>query len=333
MGKASLLLVMGISAIMSKMLLSSNEQIIALSATVSEYYEGKIARNIAHSSANIAAAKLFRDSNWRAGLNTTNFNGGSFFVTVVDTFINPDSLIKVIATGSFGGIQKTVQTMMKPYESWPYAMYSDIDIDLDNGSGTISGNVHSNGTLDINGGYTVNGTVTHGFPNINSPTVDSTFFKNKAIAAGQYVNGNYTFTPAGSPYTDVWYITGDADIQGGTVINGTLYVGNRCEFIGANINITTASPNYPALVVGERARGDQPSYDNINITGLIYCGEKWETKGDNITLTGALITLDRIRNEGTNFVLTHDEIYTGDVAGVTFESDSTKMKILSWYVD
>lgn len=117
MGTSTLLVVTGFTIIITTMLISSNEQTIALTVRATERYKQVIGSIGATSGANIALAKVAEDHEWRAGLPSISFNGGNFSVTVVDTFVNPDSLIALTSTGSYGNTQKTIQVMVGLWET------------------------------------------------------------------------------------------------------------------------------------------------------------------------------------------------------------------------
>ena len=97
MGKAALIFVVGMTIVMGRMLVSSNEQIISLSQKITARYEKIIARYIVISGANIALSNLSDDPESRTNIASTSFNGGTFAVTVTDL----DTVVELSVTGSY----------------------------------------------------------------------------------------------------------------------------------------------------------------------------------------------------------------------------------------
>ncbi len=105
MGQAALIFVVGMTIVMGRMLLSSNEQIISLSQKITDRYEKNIARYIAISGANIALSNLSDNPQWRTNIASTSFNGGTFAVTVTDL----DSVVELSVTGSYLDLIRTIE--------------------------------------------------------------------------------------------------------------------------------------------------------------------------------------------------------------------------------
>lgn len=110
MGKAMLIVVLGITLVAGKTLTGLNERSLPLSQSASEYCESLLARNLADSGANIAISRLFREPQWRSGLGSTNFNGGQYNVTVMDL----DTTVLLTSTGKYGNAQKSVKVTLAP---------------------------------------------------------------------------------------------------------------------------------------------------------------------------------------------------------------------------
>jgi len=325
MGKAMLIVVLGITFVAGKTLTGLNKRSLPLSQSTAKHYENLIARNIAGSGANIAISMLFRDPEWSDGLGSTNFNAGQFSATVASS----ENVIELTATGSYGQAQKTVKVKLKSFNGWPYAIFGNNDVDFSSaGTGTITGDVHANNKVKINSGHIVTGTITEAPPTIAPPTVDWNFFANEATAAGQYVVGDKTFTSSGSPYTGVWYVTNTAFIQQNVVIIGTLVVRDDCKFDGDNITIAATPSNYPALVVENSIIVDKNS---ASVFGFVYAGNDFKANGNNLTVKGAIVALTSVLGGGNNKDIAYDETYTSEAAGIDFNSSShTSLRILSW---
>jgi len=324
MGKAMLIVVFGITLVAGKTLTGLNKRNLPLSESTARHYENLMARNIAGSGANIAISKLFRDPEWSDGLVNTDFNGGQFSATVTDL----DTVVELTAAGSYGKAEKIIKVKLMPFGGWPYVIYANNDVDFSYGSGTITGDVHANNKVIIGSKHILNGTITEAPPTIAPPTVDWNFFANEATAAGQYVVGDKTFTSSGSPYSGVWYVTNTAFIQQNVVIIGTLVVRDDCKFDGDNITITATPSNYPALVVSNSVLVEK---NNAKVSGFVYAGNDFKVKDDNLTLKGAIAARTSVLGSGKNKEITHDQIYTTGVAGITFHSSSgSVLRILSW---
>ena len=104
MGQAALIFVLGMTIVMGRMLVSSNEQIISLSQKITARYEKIIARYIAISGANIALSNLSDNPLWRTNI-ASSFNGGTFAVTVTDL----DSVVELSITGTYLDLIRTIE--------------------------------------------------------------------------------------------------------------------------------------------------------------------------------------------------------------------------------
>lgn len=164
MGKSALIVVIGFSVIMGRMLLGINDRTVSLSESVTQHYNGLIARNVASSGANIALSKLARDPAWRGGIPSTAFAGGYLSVTVADT-------AGEIAITSHGSTADTVSTvivnLIQSPGTWSFSLFAGgkagrkAGVELKKGgTGVINGDIYSNRSIDINySDFTVNGTI------------------------------------------------------------------------------------------------------------------------------------------------------------------------------
>jgi hypothetical protein len=241
------------------------------------------------------------------------------------------------ANGIVGAVQDsikvTLQSSGEAGSDWPYAIFTDIDdLRLDEGTGTVNGDVHSNFDVDSDAGYTINGTITEVTPYVAPPTIDWNFFKTEAQSAGQYFTGTLVFNASGSPYTGVWYTTGTAEIYGNAVINGTVVSEDDLIFRGDGSTITATPSNYPALLSKAWIRDDgSGNYDDVQIAGLVYTDEHFDKDFDDFTLTGAIIALDDFHHSSSNFVVTYDANYVTNVAGTDIGGGtSVTYTIVSW---
>ena len=125
-GKASVLLVLGFSAIF--LAFGYHLNIISNNSVdnYSDYYEESIAHNCAVSGANMAAAKIFFDSDWDDGFDELSFSGGTLDVEV--TVLDASKNIKeILSTGSFSGVTREVKVVIQPSNFAKFSYYSEIE--------------------------------------------------------------------------------------------------------------------------------------------------------------------------------------------------------------
>jgi hypothetical protein len=128
MGKAMLIVVLGITFVAGKSLTGLNQRELALNKTATGYYKNLIARNMASSGANMAIAKLFQDYSWRAGFDSLSINGGDVTVNVQELNFDTSltiSRVKVAAVAKIAGGTATVEAVLaRPPFSY-YAQFTD----------------------------------------------------------------------------------------------------------------------------------------------------------------------------------------------------------------
>lgn len=251
-------------------------------------------------------------------------------VSVVYDSVN----LVMTATGQAGNAQKIIQvTLQSSSSGWPYAGFAGNKVKLNakDISGILTGNIHGNDDVSIGSGISVHGTITEAPPTVNAPTVDWDFFKDEAIAAGQYVTSDKTFNSSGSPYSGVWYTTKKAKVEANTVINGTIVAEKDCQFEGNNITITATPSNYPALVGKKKIIIKKEK--SIQLNGFIYAKQDFKIEKEaSVTIHGSLTVLNNITSNKEDIVsITYDSTYTSNVAGITFNtSTGSNLKILTW---
>lgn len=263
-------------------------------------------------------------------LNQVSAAQATFTDATVSVIYDANNL-KLTATGQSGNAQKSIQVTLVPSDVWPYVLFTDTKkLELKKGKGTVTGNIHSNDKVDIDyKKYTVNGTVTEAAPTVTAPTVDWTFFKTAAIAAGQYFTSDIKFNSAGSPYSGVWYTTKKVKINKDAVINGTIVAKKDVKFEGDNTSVTATPSNYPAIISGKKIKVDR---DGAQITGFVYCDDDFRPKGDNLTLIGVVVAIKKIDHaDGDNKVITYNSNYAQNIAGINFNVvGNSKYKISRW---
>ena len=243
------------------------------------------------------------------------------------TFSNDSVIVAYDSTNltmTAEGISGSVRDSIKVYlqATWPYVLYSDTDkLEMKKGSGTITGDVHSNTLTDIID-FTLVGDSTDVIPDIAVPTIDWSFFETKAKDVSQYSTGLLTFTSGGSPYSGVWYTTGNVVIEAGATINGTV-VGEDTLEILANATITATPSNYPAVLAKLNSGKDTRfvQQNGVQITGFVYSGDDIKLKGNDFILNGGMVAAAKLANaDGTSQTITRDTGYLTDLLGVIFTS-------------
>lgn len=326
MGKAMLIVVLGMTFVAGKTLTGLNSRSVPLNQSTAEYYEGLLSRTIATSGANIAISRLFQDPNWNAGLAPTDFSGGQYRATVSSS----NGVVTIVATGTYGKTQKTIEVKLVRVNGWPYVVFADHDIHF-GGNGTITGDIHANGWIHNDESWTVNGTATDSPTYVDLPTINWTFYRNQALAAGRFVNGSLTFTAAGSPYSGLWYATGDVYIQAGAVIRGAIITETNCRFKGNNLSITATPSNYPAIVAGHDVTDNG---SNVEVRGLVYAGHDFKPGGNNIAVIGAILAGPGhdAHGGGSNKTIIYDAKYVNNLTGITYSASngSSGLQMVGW---
>ncbi|MBU4590246.1 MAG: hypothetical protein KKG01_04915 [Candidatus Omnitrophica bacterium] len=189
-------------------------------------------------------------------------------------------------------------------------------LDFQNSTGVINGNVSCNVQIKNYSGMIINGVITEGFPMIR-PTLDFDYYKNLAIAAGQYVSGSKTFT--NTAYSGLWYVGGSVIIESGAIINGSVIGDSGISFAKAATNVQiNPSPltNYPALAAKQ----------NISTSASGTGGGKIGLKNSTINglvLAQANITFDWIVDSTVNgTILAGNNITMSNGTGITLNYDS-----------
>ncbi len=247
--------------------------------------------------------------------------GGEFRLTLVDLITHTE----VTSLGIFGDTKKTVEVLLGMADfTEDKAAVSGNDVKFQGGSGTVTGGVHGNNAVIVDLPNIVTGTITVAPPAIAPPVVDWDFFKNKAIAAGQFVAGDKTFNNAGSPYGGVWYLEGKAFCTNNSTLNGTIVAENDVEFDDNVIKVTATPRRMPAVVCGNSVKN---SGSELVIKGLVYSANDFVHSGINMTILGAIIAVNTVDGSGLNKTITLDLSYTTDISGLGVPGD---LEIASW---
>ncbi len=160
-GKASVLLVLGFSAIF--LMFGYNLNMITVNSVenYSDYYEESIAHNCAVSGANLAANAIFFDADWVSGFNDLPFSDGTIDVDV--SVLDADKNIRQItSTGYYNDVTKEVNVVVQPSNFAKFSYFSEIDPNNAYwGTGdTVWGPLHLEDFLRISGNPVFMGKVT-----------------------------------------------------------------------------------------------------------------------------------------------------------------------------
>ena len=123
MGKMTLYLVIGFSLLYMIMGNSSNRLSNATVQNMADYNAKTVAHNLAVSVANLACNEIFLDDTWDKGITKTNFLDGEIKATL-DVVDKVKNIRKLVATGIYGGVTKTVEVIFQPSKFSKFAYYS-----------------------------------------------------------------------------------------------------------------------------------------------------------------------------------------------------------------
>ncbi|MFH2050162.1 MAG: hypothetical protein ABIJ12_12005 [bacterium] len=191
---------------------------------------------IADAGAKRAFCSMVANPGWDSGYANITFGGGLYSVSIFDSATNAglDDTTVIVAVGNVGTMQSTVQYILVPDVFYPfrYAMFADDAIDIKNSFVTdsynadsgyasthidSSGDVGSNGNIDvnngafigggiatsltgglsINAGATVTGDITDAAAENNLPSIPASEFAwaeaNNSASTG--ISGTYVYSP------------------------------------------------------------------------------------------------------------------------------------------
>ncbi|MCF8241342.1 MAG: DUF4900 domain-containing protein [Melioribacteraceae bacterium] len=232
-GKASMLVVLGFSAIMLVVGFNFNNVMINAVDNFADYYDDTIAHNIAVSGANMAANRLFITGALdEDAFEDLVFENGLINASITDFGTDQK---KLVATGTYQGITSTVEIILKPSSFAKFAYYMNLfggSDELTTGD-TIWGPFHTNGKLTTTGSPVFYGKATAKLGlKMNNPKdpkfyggfesgveipfeIDATVTENAAIAGGFY-------EPSGTPVDYKFVFNSDATITYSSRATGTV---------------------------------------------------------------------------------------------------------------
>lgn len=197
------------------------------------------------------------------------FAGGSFTVT----FSNQQTAsITAQSVGVYGSsTRQMTQSFVRSKKAFEYCVYSGRSIDLSAASGTIIGDLGAENSVTIGAGVNLSGDVDQNLGNFFPDVTDYNYWKNMAIAQGQYANGKKNFQD-GHSYSGVWYVKGDVTIRDVASINGTIVTDGNINIVNTAGIVITAPTGFPALVAKKNITAD--SSVGLTVNGLIYAKNK-----------------------------------------------------------
>ncbi len=210
--------------------------------------------------------------------------GGAFWITTANVTANE---MDVISEGRITGPDgETVVRAVRAHvtrlsgawnvpEAFYYACYVQNHINFGNdatATSTISGDLKAKMNISIGSGWTHTGS-SYPSSTLEFPWCDFDAYETWVednYGSGHVKSGNYTFTTAGSPYSGVYFVGGNASIDPNVTINGGIVTTGGINMNSAHGSAINAISGEPALVA-EQAINIQNSA-NVQVTGegLIY---------------------------------------------------------------
>lgn len=164
-GKASILIILGFSAIFLVIGQNFNKLSVNSVENFAKYYGKTVAHNIAVSGTNMAASQIFFSNEWNTGFTDVSFGGGLFTTTVEiqDTFLNRKKLTTFSQYEGYNEIYlDTVSVIFQPSKFSRFAYYSAYEPDNIwwTSGDTVWGPMHVQGDLWVNASPVFYGKVT-----------------------------------------------------------------------------------------------------------------------------------------------------------------------------
>lgn len=263
---------------------------------------------IAEAGLHEAIDEIFADSTFSAGIPETSFGGGKYSVGLTG---GKGQLVEVTSLGTCGQASRTMRAellLMSPASFSGQLGISGMgagDADFTGSSGAITGILLLEGKFykgDMNMAEARPISEFSGLPEVS---VDFNAYKNiadydlkKGSEAGskkESASETYTYTfETGKTYAGIYYVRGDAVIESGATINGTIVTEGSVKMDGAaNVNIAAEGGNpvegYPAIIAAEGI--SMTDMSNSSISGLVFS----QTGGinmdgvSNVSVSGSLI--------------------------------------------
>lgn len=219
------------------------------------------------------------------------------------------------------------------FSSLYYSVFANDYIRL-KGSGTITGDLHTNSTLSEPGSIVVTGAKTNYTKTtaIEFPTVSINMLLNEyqdlsvyEAIADHVLTGNQTFT-SGNVYEGIYYIGsgGTLSIEDGVVVSGSIIAEGGISFQGDNISIVP-SGNMPAVVSGHNVTF-YFSNNTMNVEGTVYAADTIFLLSDYVNIVGngkyniALVAGNDISTLAKNLTVVGSVVAGEDIAFSNFDN-------------
>ncbi|MCG2712905.1 MAG: pilus assembly PilX N-terminal domain-containing protein [Candidatus Omnitrophica bacterium] len=248
--------------------------------------KSELAFFIAESGLERAIRLLVEDNTWRTAALTENMTDGFYELEVVDDPVDPEK-IRITSTGYAGPASRTTRITLIITSGFSYALFSAdttdpvvADIDCSTASGSVSGDVHANGTA-LMGGVSISGELTQGElgdPILSMIEIDMSF--HRANATVIYPGG--TVINAQRIQNQLIYVEGDVTIdcsgnKGVTFVQTSLIAEGDINIIGGN-TLKIDEYNYPgqgkvvslATKTGNITSTDASKIQERDIKGLLF---------------------------------------------------------------
>ena len=167
MGKASIILVLGVAVILSFLTMGAQEKRNEAVVNSCFTFNTTSARNLAHSAANVALNNVTLDPKYRGSVSTT-FSDGSYSASCSRVPTTTNS--RIVATGNYGETSHTVEVVVETFSKFLKAAITARPPVKTLGTLRVDGRDHDeNGSVIPNqGGYAIVGTETVSYTHLRA---------------------------------------------------------------------------------------------------------------------------------------------------------------------
>lgn len=334
MGKGTLIIVLGISAVLALMVVGINANSNASLDTTLDFYKTTQARLIANSGIEIYLEKLRRNKSLKGNFYNNDFSGGEYDIFITGT----DTLMKIKSVARFSGRTHTSLVTAKRTPVTIPNINSAVYVSAQNLS------LNLNGNLDIDGrDHFMDGTLSGGVPlpgiGVDDPA-DSAFIVNslkpkisnsiKGAGASPSVRTVKDLTDW-KAISENFIFASDITLPTGTYSSGTLGTSSdpKITFVNGDVNFSGSASGYGIMVVN----GNVQMSGNFTFKGILiaYGKSTIETKTvGNAGVHGASIfvgeNIDIQATGNANFFYSNQAIQNAKN-----NLKSSRFDILSWW--
>ena len=335
MGKAIIILVIGMSVIISMLIFNLNKNSgIGLQSTLDSYSETK-SRLIANSGIEVYLEKLRRDKALSGNFLNNSLMSGSYDIYIY----GPDSLLRIKSIGHFNGATHTSIASAKREKITIPNISSSIYVSSDNLDLNLHGNMDIDGNDHNMDGTLVPGTSVYGFGVDDS--VDSAYIVNtikpKISNSIQGTGGSPSVSVVNNTtnwleVAEDFIFAADTTLPTGTYSTGTILgtaANPKITYISGDVNFSGTTSGYGILVVN----GDLEISGNFTFRGIViaYGDSKIETKttGDSGIYGASIFVGQSLEMQATG----NAQLYYSSQAIENAKANlkSSRFQILSWW--